>query len=129
MDEAVTKPLRVFYFVGPVWHNMTPTEICHSLTGVDASWWAATPDRLLQCEELLARHFVSFDATVVYTAYFALVGLAVGTLVCRFCCIRPAVSELRRVMSPFARRREVVPPSPVENSERRRKMGTAAKDR
>jgi len=104
-DVAFTRPLQTFYFVGPVWRNMSPTEICHSITGVDAKWWGETPDRVLQCDQLLSRKFVSFDATVVYTLYFTLLGIVAVTVVCRFCCIRPAAMELRRVMSPLMRRR------------------------
>lgn len=94
-QKLVTDPLRIFYFVGPVWSNAPPAEICYDLTGVKAAWWEESPDRAQQCMNLLNRKFGSFDATVMTTLYFTIVTFILMQTICRCFFIRPIIRELR----------------------------------
>lgn len=95
-NVLIRNPLRIFYFVGPIWRNAPPAEICYELTGVKAAWWEENQDRIEQCIELLERRFSSFDATVMTTAYFTVMTFVVMQLLCRCCFVRPLMAEWRR---------------------------------
>lgn len=98
-EKTITNPLRILYFVGPVWKNAPPDEICHSLTGVPSSWWSENSDHAMACQELLERRFHSFDAGVMTTVYFTFLTFVILQLLCTCCCIRPMARELRRFVS------------------------------
>lgn len=72
-DLLIINPLRVFYFVGPVWNNMDPLEICYQETGrqLPAMWWAESPDRLKTCDDILNRKFTSWSTGVCEVIYFS----------------------------------------------------------
>ena len=93
-DLLITKPLRIFYFVGPVWGDLPAEEICSRMTGVAAQWWKETPDRMEQCAGLTGRQFHSFDAGVMTSVYFAALTFAVLQLTCNCFCVRPIVRAL-----------------------------------
>jgi hypothetical protein len=94
----VTKPLHLFYFVGPIWKNLDDTQICFELTRVDSAWWDATDDRRLECDKLLSKRFGSFEATIVCTLYFAaIIGIALY-FICRCCLVRPLVNEFKDIV-------------------------------
>jgi hypothetical protein len=95
-EKTITNPLRILYFVGPVWKNAPPDEICHSLTGVPSAWWVENLDRQQACADLLERKFSSFDASVMVTVYFTFLTFVVLQLLCTCCCIRPLARAIRR---------------------------------
>lgn len=95
-EKTITNPLRILYFVGPVWKNAPPDEICHSLTGVPSSWWAENTERQQACADLLERKFHSFDAGVMTTVYFTFLTFVLLQIMCTCCCIRPLVRAVRR---------------------------------
>lgn len=92
----VTEPLRKFYFVGPWWGNIPDTEICARMTGVDAAWWAATADRMAECDTLLERQFESWDATIMIALYFAILSFFFFNLLCNCFIVRPIVKSLEK---------------------------------
>lgn len=94
-EKTITNPLRILYFVGPVWKNAPPEEICHSLTGVPSAWWAENLDRQQACSDLLERKFHSFDAGVMTTVYFAFLTFVLLQFACTCCCIRPLARAIR----------------------------------
>lgn len=94
-DKVITNPLRVLYFVGPIWKNAPPDEICHSITSVPAAWWAATPERQRACLDLLERRFASFDAGFATCVYFAFLTFVVLQITCTCLCVRPLARALR----------------------------------
>ncbi|MDR3541652.1 MAG: hypothetical protein P4L69_11910 [Desulfosporosinus sp.] len=95
-EKTITNPLRVLYFVGPVWGNAPPEEICHSLTGVPAAWWMESVERQQACADLLERRFHSFDAGVMTCVYFTFLTFVILQLTFTCCCIRPLARALRR---------------------------------
>lgn len=95
--KLITEPLRLFYFVGPVWGNVRPEQVCFELTGVDSGWWNTTDDRLSECQRLLNTRFHSFEVTILCVLYFASAVFAVLYLVCRCCFLRPFVNEMQRL--------------------------------
>lgn len=97
-DFFITEPLRIFYFVGPIWGNLEPTQICFELTQVDSAWWNATADRRQECDNLLAKRYGSFQATVLCTIYFIVVLYIVVYFTMRCCFLRPLVRELKEVI-------------------------------
>ena len=101
--HLVTLPLHTFYFIGPVWGNLEPSQICFELTEVDSAWWNATADRRQECASLLAKHYGSFEATVLCSVYFAIVLYLIFYFVFRCCFVRPFVSEARKLVA-LARR-------------------------
>lgn len=94
-EKTITNPLRILYFVGPIWKNAPPDEICHSLTGVPAAWWSENLDRRQACADLLERNFSSFDAGVVTCAYFAFLTFVILQFLCMCCCVRPLARAAR----------------------------------
>lgn len=95
-DKLITNPLRIFYFVGPVWGNIPVEEVCAQLTKKSAQWWLATDDRLQGCKELAEERFHSWDAGVMTSIYFALLTFAVLQVTCNCCFFKPLLRELRR---------------------------------
>lgn len=94
-EKVITNPLRIFYFVGPIWKNAPPDEICHSITGVPASWWIETRDRQQACSDLLERRFNSFDKGVMTTVYFAFLSFVLLQVMFTCCCVRPIAKALK----------------------------------
>lgn len=64
---VITKPLRLFYFMGPIWRNKPYYDICAQMTGVKSTDWIKNPDA---CFEKLEQDFVSWDITVLTVSYF-----------------------------------------------------------
>jgi hypothetical protein len=95
-EKTIENPLRLFYFVGPIWRNAPPEEICHELTGVPAAWWIENADHAAACRDLLERRFHSFDAGVITSVYFTILAFVVLELLCSCCCIRPILRDIRR---------------------------------
>jgi hypothetical protein len=84
-DTLITRPLKRFYFMGPVWKNEKPENICYSLTKTDASFWTATPENMDKCIETLEKNFKSWDVTVMTSLYFfVLTFVSVKLLFCIF---------------------------------------------
>lgn len=94
--KTITEPLRLFYFVGPVWGNINSEQVCFELTGIDSGWWNKTSDRLDECHRLLNTRFHSFEVSIMCVLYFASLVFAIMYLVCRYCFLRPFVNEMRR---------------------------------
>jgi hypothetical protein len=94
-NKLLTEPLRIFYFVGPIWGNLPPSEVCSRLTSVPGKQWESTPDLTQACLTLLDQKFTSFDASIMTTLYFAFLTFVVCQLVCGCCFIRPIIRELR----------------------------------
>ena len=94
-EKTITNPLRILYFIGPVWKNAPPDEICHSITGVPSVWWMENLDRQQACADLLERKFHSFDAGVITCVYFTFLTFVVLQLLCTCCCIRPIARAIR----------------------------------
>jgi hypothetical protein len=94
-EKTITNPLRILYFIGPVWKNAPPDEICHSLTGVPSTWWMENLDRQQACADLLERKFHSFDAGVMTCTYFAFLSFVVMQVACSCLCVRPFVRAIR----------------------------------
>lgn len=99
-DKMITEPLRIFYFVGPVWGAIPNEEICAQLTGKTAAWWLATPDRMQGCRELTEQRFHSWDAGIMTSFYFAVLAFAVLQVTCNCCFVKPILREIRRVAHP-----------------------------
>lgn len=95
--KMVTEPLRIFYFVGPVWGNLKPEQVCFELTGIDGSWWNKTDDRMTECTQLLSTKFRSFEVTVMCVLYFASMMFVVLYMLCRCCFIQPIMHEIRKL--------------------------------
>lgn len=83
-DLLVTRPLRTFYFEGPIWKNQPAEEICYEMTGVEARHWTMTPENMARCHLEMERRFMSWDRTAMTVAYFALLTFLLIRLVC--CC-------------------------------------------
>lgn len=88
-DVLVSKPLRAFYFEGPIWHNQPSEEICYEMTGVEARHWASTPENLARCEVEMERRFKSWDRTAMTIMHFALLAFAIVRVACCCCCYAP----------------------------------------
>lgn len=101
-DKLITEPLRIFYFVGPVWGAIPPEEICAQLTGKTAQWWTATEDRMQGCRELTEQRFHSWDAGIMTSFYFAILAFVVLQFTCNCCFIKPIIREIRRIAPPTA---------------------------
>lgn len=93
-DKLITTPLRIFYFVGPVWKNAPHSEICYMLTGVTADRWTKDSVHAMECQELLERRFASWDATILTSAYFAVLTFTALQLMCRCCFVRPIIRDI-----------------------------------
>lgn len=96
-DLIITRQLRIFYFVGPWWHNAPLSEICHDLTGVESKWWEASEDRMLECKQLTEREFTSWNATITTVLYFAILGFLIVSLILQCCVVRPIIKSINRV--------------------------------
>lgn len=94
--KTITEPLRLFYFIGPVWGNINSEQVCFELTGIDSGWWNKTSDRLDECHRLLNTKFHSFEVSIMCVLYFASLVFAIMYLVCRCCFLRPFVNEMQR---------------------------------
>jgi len=92
-NRLITDPLRLFYFLS-WWRNVSPDQICSKLTMVSAEWWKATPDRMAECQALLEREFISWEATVLIAVYFGLMAALVTWLLLRCCVINPIVRAI-----------------------------------
>lgn len=83
-DILVTRPLRAFYFEGPIWKNQPPEEICYEMTGVEASHWVSSPENIARCQMEMDRRFQSWDRTAMTVMHFALLTFVAIRLLC--CC-------------------------------------------
>jgi hypothetical protein len=88
-DILVTRPLRAFYFEGPIWRSQPPEEICYEMTGVEARHWTSSPDNIARCQMEMDRRFQSWDRTAMTIMHFALLTFVVVKLVCCCACSRP----------------------------------------
>lgn len=73
-DFLITKPLRIFYFEGPVWKSQPSEEICFQMTGVESKFWS---NNMRQCQVEMERHFRSWDRTVLTVMYFSILTFVV----------------------------------------------------
>jgi len=96
---TIGKPLVGLYMHGPTlmgygfWEGRSLPEICSTLTGVDAIYWA-TEAQSAQCTELVARKAVSyvvrsFTMVIVTVSLYV---IAVGTW--RYCILNPLLSAI-----------------------------------
>lgn len=99
-DKLITTPLRIFYFVGPVWGNAPRSEICYMLTKIEAEKWSRDAIHVMECQELLERKFVSWDATILTSAYFAVLTFTILQLACRCCFVRPIIRDIANRLGP-----------------------------
>jgi hypothetical protein len=74
-ELLITRFLRIFYFEGPIWHNLPPEEICSKMTGVDARHWTLSADNIIECQIQMERRFHSWDRTVMTVFYFSVLTL------------------------------------------------------
>ena len=102
-NKLITEPLKVFYYVGPVWGNAPPAEICFQMTGVPAAEWLSSSVMLQSCMKLLNNKFVKFDATVGTTVYFTVLTFLTLQFMCQCCFIRPIIREVGNLMNRPAR--------------------------
>ena len=95
---TITRPLRAFYFEGPIWGNVLPEQVCSLLTnGVPSDWWNKTDDRMVECQRLLNTKYHSFEVTIMCVLYFATLGFAALYVICRCCFLRPIITEIRKI--------------------------------
>jgi hypothetical protein len=92
-NRLIADPLRVLYFFS-WWSNIPDQEICGRLTSVPGTWWAQSPDRMLECSALLERNFMSWEATVLVCLYFAVLVTGTTWLLLRLCLINPLVRAI-----------------------------------
>jgi hypothetical protein len=85
-DMMITRPLRAFYFEGPIWHNHPPEEVCYEMTGIEARHWTSTPDNLARCQLEMERRFQSWNRTAMTTMYFAMLAFVAIKVACCCCC-------------------------------------------
>ena len=85
-EIMITKPLRAFYFEGPIWQNQSPEEICFGMTGVPAKHWTLTEQNQLQCQIEMDRRFHSWERTTMTVVYFTMLSFTV--LFMMFSCFR-----------------------------------------
>jgi hypothetical protein len=81
--KVVTNPLKLLYFIGPVWNNMTPEKMCALLNPRMDEAWFLTPEGKAQCALIREREFVSFDAKVYTILYFMLLGMTGSIIMMR----------------------------------------------
>lgn len=96
-DILITRPLRAFYFEGPIWHNQPPEEICYEITHVEARHWISSPENIAQCQIEMERRFQSWDRTAMTIMHFALLTFVVVKLMCCCTCGRPEWRDRRHV--------------------------------
>lgn len=89
-DILVTRPLRLFYFEGPIWHNQPPEEICYEMTGVAANHWTASPENIARCQIEMDRRFQSWDRTAFTVMHFSLLVFVIVKLICCCSCSLPS---------------------------------------
>jgi len=94
----VDMPLKAFYFVGPIWRNSKPEEICYEMTGVDSEWWGGDPLRTTKCDELLDSHYTSFKTTIFCIVYFTAITVGLTYASCRCLFIKPVVKEIKSII-------------------------------
>jgi hypothetical protein len=94
-DKMITEPLRIFYFVGPVWGAIPKEDICAQITRVPASRWLSSPEMMKDCEELTEHRFHSWDAGLMTSVYFFVLTFVVLQFTCNCCFLRPLLRELR----------------------------------
>jgi hypothetical protein len=94
-DVLVARPLRAFYFEGPIWHNQPPEEICYELTGVEARHWVSSPENIARCQMEMERRFQSWDRTAMTIMHFTLLTFVVIKLICCCKCGRPEWTDDR----------------------------------
>lgn len=84
-EWTVTRPLRSFYFEGPIWHNQPPEEICYGMTGVEARHWTSSDENAIQCAIEMERRFHSWDRTLMTVIYFTMLTVILLRVAC--CCV------------------------------------------
>jgi hypothetical protein len=93
--KLVTEPLRAFYFIGPIWWNQTPSQMCFQLSGVDPSFWSSTESGSKECELLLSKKFNTFETTVMCLIYSASITFLLLYTCCRCLFVAPVIREIR----------------------------------
>jgi len=102
---VVTRPLEYFYFVGPVWKNLPPQEICNAMTDnrLGSDFWIKN---MPECLELLHRNFVSWDTTIITSLYFLVVSFATVYVTCHCCFIPKLCRYAKKKISKERKRRK-----------------------
>jgi hypothetical protein len=98
----ITRPLEYFYFVGPIWQNIPPHEICNAMTDnkLGSNFWMNHPEA---CMDILRRGFTSWDTKVTTSIYFLVLGFS-AVYITANCCFLPKI--LRSVCKQYRRKRK-----------------------
>lgn len=101
----ITRPLRYFYFVGPVWKNMPFEEICNQMTQgkLGADHFRVNMDI---CVDMLERNFVSWDVGLITSLYFAVLGFIVVYSSYNCCFIPSTLRKLRKLHKRLLKEKE-----------------------
>ena len=92
----ILEPLKLFYFVGPIWNNIPKEDICSQCTSIDASWWTKSQENMDECIYILERNFTSFATTVFTLCYFGVSTILTIYLLCHCCFVNPIIKEIRK---------------------------------
>lgn len=87
-DALITRPLRMFYFEGPIYRGQPPEEICYEITKTESKHWVASPENIVQCQLEMERRFRSWDRSALTFIHFALLSFIVIRLMCYCFCKR-----------------------------------------
>jgi len=91
-EKVITDPLRVLYYVGPVWQNKSPAEMCYILTGMTLpqTHWTDTDYNKAECAALLERQFKFWSNSFYSVFYFTVVFFVVSQLLWQtWRCLNP----------------------------------------
>lgn len=73
-DALLLAPVKYLYLAGPgiagCWHGLPLPDVCAGLTGVRASFWAATPESMGECHAAIDAHVWSYLVPLYVAAYF-----------------------------------------------------------
>lgn len=71
---VVVDPMWNLYVHG-YWNGRDESDVCASLTGHDAVFWASNMD---ECRYIVDRRVTSISSVVLYTSYFVLLGMTIA---------------------------------------------------
>jgi hypothetical protein len=88
--NLVVTPLRIYYYIGPVWKNKAPEDICAEMNpGISSKGFVRNEHTMALCKESLDRQFTSWNAEVITIIYFAMLAITVMYLIYHCFFIKP----------------------------------------
>ena len=91
-------PFKSFYLNGPQfmgyggWKGISSEDICSQLTSIPAKHWI---DNIVQCKDLIERHFHSYLVAVFLGCYVVFVYKLVSMIWIHYFIVNPLLKELK----------------------------------